>query len=98
MTFRTRIFITSAAAAAVTLAVATTLVSWSIRRTLEEQIERSLVNARLFELYDALHAERLNLSVGEPHLPSAVTSHPLSLSCNTSRSNSAMARSTRCQS
>ena len=48
MTFRTRIFITSAAAAAVTLAVATTLVSWSIRRTLEGQIERSLVNeARL---------------------------------------------------
>ena len=48
MTFRTRVFITSAAAAAVTLAVATTLVSWSIRRTLEEQIERSLVNeARL---------------------------------------------------
>ena len=48
MTFRTRIFLTSAAAAAVTLAVATTLVSYSIRRTLDEQIERSLVNeARL---------------------------------------------------
>ena len=48
MTFRTRIFLTSAAAVAVTLAVATTLVSYSIRRTLDEQIERSLVNeARL---------------------------------------------------
>jgi two-component system phosphate regulon sensor histidine kinase PhoR len=48
VTFRTRIFLTSAAAAAVTLAVATTLVSYSIRRTLDEQIERSLVNeARL---------------------------------------------------
>ena len=48
MTFRTRIFITSAAAAAVTLAVASTLVSWSIRTTLEKQIEQSLVNeARL---------------------------------------------------
>ena len=48
MTFRTRIFITSVAAAAVTLAVASTLVSWSVRQTLEEQIERSLVNqARL---------------------------------------------------
>jgi two-component system phosphate regulon sensor histidine kinase PhoR len=48
VTFRTRIFITSAAAAAVTLAVATTLVSWSIRAALDEQIERSLVTeARL---------------------------------------------------
>jgi two-component system, OmpR family, phosphate regulon sensor histidine kinase PhoR len=48
VTFRTRIFLTSAAAVAVTLAVATTLVSYSIRRTLDEQIERSLVNeARL---------------------------------------------------
>ena len=48
MTFRTRIFITSAAAAAVTLAVATTLVSWSVRAALEQQIERSLISeARL---------------------------------------------------
>lgn len=48
MTFRTRIFITSAVAAAVTLAVASTLVSWSIRTALENQIEQSLVNeARL---------------------------------------------------
>jgi two-component system phosphate regulon sensor histidine kinase PhoR len=48
VTFRTRLFVSSIAAAAVTLAVATTLVSWSVRRTLDERIERSLVNeARL---------------------------------------------------
>jgi len=48
VTFRTRLFATSLAAAALTLAVAATLVSWSIRRTLSDQIERSLVNeARL---------------------------------------------------
>ena len=48
MTFRTRLFASSLAAAAVTLAVATVLVSWSIRRTLGDRIERSLVNeARL---------------------------------------------------
>ena len=48
MTFRTRLFLTSFAAAAVTVAVATALVSYSIRRTLDERIERSLINeARL---------------------------------------------------
>ena len=48
MTFRTRLFLTSLAAAAVTVLVATTLVSWSVRRSLDERIERSLVNeARL---------------------------------------------------
>ena len=48
MTFRTRLFVSSIAVAAVTLAVATALVSWSVRRTLDERIERSLVNeARL---------------------------------------------------
>jgi two-component system phosphate regulon sensor histidine kinase PhoR len=48
VTFRTRLFVSSIAVAAVTLAVATALVSWSVRRTLDERIERSLVNeARL---------------------------------------------------
>ena len=48
MTFRNRLFLTSLIAAGVTLLVATTLVSWSVRRNLEEQIERGLVNeARL---------------------------------------------------
>ncbi len=48
MTFRTRIFLTSLAAAAVTILAATTLVSWSVQRNLDERIERSLVNeARL---------------------------------------------------
>ena len=48
MTFRTRLFATSLAATALTLLVATVLVSWSLRRTMNERIERSLVNeARL---------------------------------------------------
>src|SRR3954451_10944211 len=48
MTFRTRLFLTSLIAAAVTVTVATALVSWSLRRTLDERIERGLVNeARL---------------------------------------------------
>ncbi len=48
MTFRRRLFVTSLAAAALTLAASTALVSWSIRRTLDAQIERGLVNeARL---------------------------------------------------
>jgi two-component system phosphate regulon sensor histidine kinase PhoR len=48
VTFRSRLFLTSLAAAALTLAVASTLISWSLRRTMHEQIERSLVNeARL---------------------------------------------------
>lgn len=48
MTFRTRLFLTSLLAAAVTVAVATALVSWSVRRNLDQRIERGLVNeARL---------------------------------------------------
>ena len=48
MNFRSRLFFTSAAAAAATLLVATLLFSWSVRRTLTERIERSLVaEARL---------------------------------------------------
>ena len=48
MTFRTRAFITALATAAVTLAVTIALVSWSVRRSAGERIERALVNeARL---------------------------------------------------
>ena len=48
MKFRTRLFLTSLATAALTLIVGTTLASWSIRRTMEAQIQQSLVNeARL---------------------------------------------------
>jgi two-component system phosphate regulon sensor histidine kinase PhoR len=48
VTFRTRVFLTSLAAATLTLAVAMMLVSWSVRATLERLIERSLLNeARL---------------------------------------------------
>jgi two-component system, OmpR family, phosphate regulon sensor histidine kinase PhoR len=48
MTFRTRLFLSSLLAAAVTVIVATVLVSWSVRRTLSERIESGLVNeARL---------------------------------------------------
>ena len=48
MTFRTRLFATSLATATLTLLAVTLLVSWSLRRTLDERIERSLVNeARL---------------------------------------------------
>jgi two-component system phosphate regulon sensor histidine kinase PhoR len=45
VTFRTRLFVTSLAATALTLGVATTLISWSVRRALEQHIERSLVDA-----------------------------------------------------
>jgi two-component system phosphate regulon sensor histidine kinase PhoR len=48
VTFRTRLFFTSLATAALTLLIATVLASWSVRRTTEERIERSLVSeARL---------------------------------------------------
>ena len=48
MTFRNRLFLTSFVAATLTVVVATVLVSWSIRRTLDQGIERSLLNeARL---------------------------------------------------
>ena len=45
MTFRTRIFLSSLLAAAVTMLVAAGLVSWSVRRTLQDRIERDLVAA-----------------------------------------------------
>jgi two-component system phosphate regulon sensor histidine kinase PhoR len=48
LTFRSRLFLTSLIAAIVTLLVATVLVSSSVRRSVNEQIERGLVNeARL---------------------------------------------------
>jgi two-component system, OmpR family, phosphate regulon sensor histidine kinase PhoR len=48
MTFRTRLFVTSLAAAAVTLVAATVLASWSLTRTMNARIERGLVDeARL---------------------------------------------------
>ncbi len=48
MTFRSRLFLTSLATAALTLLVATILVSWSVRRTTNERIERTLISqARL---------------------------------------------------
>jgi two-component system phosphate regulon sensor histidine kinase PhoR len=48
VTFRTRLFLGSLAAAGATLVVATVLVSWSLRQSVSERIERSLVTqARL---------------------------------------------------
>src|SRR5688572_17508229 len=48
MTFRTRSFVTALATAAVTLTVAMTMMSWSVRRSVGDRIERSLLNeARL---------------------------------------------------
>jgi two-component system phosphate regulon sensor histidine kinase PhoR len=48
MTFRSRLFLTSLFTAAITLVVATALVSWSVRRSLDQRMERGLVNeARL---------------------------------------------------
>ena len=48
MTFRARLFLASLLASAVTLAVAAGLVSWSVRRIVNERIERGLINeARL---------------------------------------------------
>ena len=48
MTFRAKILLTAIAAAALAVLVATALVSWSVRRSLEQRIERELgVEARL---------------------------------------------------
>jgi len=48
MTFRSRLFLASLLTSAVTLIVAAGLVSWSVRRLVDERIERALVNqARL---------------------------------------------------
>ena len=48
MTFRTRSFLSALATAAVTLTVAVTMISWSVRRSVGARIERALVNeARL---------------------------------------------------
>jgi two-component system, OmpR family, phosphate regulon sensor histidine kinase PhoR len=42
VTFRAKIFLTALAAAAMAVVVATALVSWSVRRSLEQRIEREL--------------------------------------------------------
>ena len=48
MSFRTKIFLTALAAAAMAMLVATALVSWSVRRSLEQRIEHELgVEARM---------------------------------------------------
>src|SRR6186997_2177172 len=48
MTFRTRLYLSSLLAVAVTLFVAAALMSWSVRRSLDQRIERGLINeARL---------------------------------------------------
>jgi len=48
VTFRTRIFLSSLIAASVTTLVAAGLISWSVRRTLQDRIERDLLaSARL---------------------------------------------------
>ena len=48
MTFRTRSFFSALATAAVTLTVAVTMISWSVRQSVGDRIERALVNeARL---------------------------------------------------
>src|SRR3954470_3384979 len=48
MTFRARLFFASLLASAVTLLVAAALVSWSVRRIVDDRIERSLIDeARL---------------------------------------------------
>jgi len=44
VTFRTRLFATSLAATALALMVSTTLVSWSVRQSMDALIQRSLVN------------------------------------------------------
>jgi two-component system phosphate regulon sensor histidine kinase PhoR len=43
VTFRTRLFLTSLTVAALTLLVATVLVSWSVQRAMNQRIERALV-------------------------------------------------------
>jgi two-component system phosphate regulon sensor histidine kinase PhoR len=44
VTFRTRLFLTSVGATGVTLALSTGLVSWNLRQTIGERIERALVD------------------------------------------------------
>src|SRR5258705_3505275 len=48
MTFRSRLFLSSLLTAAVTLLAAAALVSWSVRRSLDDSIQRGIINeARL---------------------------------------------------
>ena len=63
MTFRTRLFVTSLAAAAATLLVATLLISWSVRGAVNDRIERTLA-AEVRLAAEAL-ANRRSASPGE---------------------------------
>jgi len=64
MTFRAKIFLTALVAAALAVMVATALVSWSVRRSLEERIERELgLEARMAAETLAHH-----MAAGEPEL------------------------------
>ena len=65
MTFRTRLFVSSLAVAGATLLVATLLVSWSLRQSVRERIERSLVTearlaAELLSRQSAISAAELD--------------------------------------
>ena len=58
MTFRRRLFFTSLLAAAVTLAAATALISWSLRHSLEERIELGLINEARLAAETLSHRQR----------------------------------------
>ena len=60
MSFRTRLFLTSLAAACAALLAATLLLSWSVRRSVDDRIERGLISeGRLAaELLSRLRAPR----------------------------------------
>jgi two-component system phosphate regulon sensor histidine kinase PhoR len=60
VTFRTRLFLSSLAVAALTLLVATVLVSWSIRGAATGQIERSLVAATRLAAETLSHRQDLH--------------------------------------
>jgi two-component system, OmpR family, phosphate regulon sensor histidine kinase PhoR len=65
VTFRAKIFFTALAAAALAVLVATALVSWSIRRNLEQRIERELglearMAAEILSHHDAATAPQLD--------------------------------------
>jgi two-component system phosphate regulon sensor histidine kinase PhoR len=63
LSFRTRLFITSVAAAAATLLIATLLISWSVRRSIGDRIERTL--AAEVRLAAAVLSNRRPASPGE---------------------------------
>ena len=69
MTFRTRLFVSSVAAAALTLVVATTLVSISVRQAMEAQIEQSLVDEARLAAETLAHRRHDQLAGPELELP-----------------------------